>query len=88
MASKKIILKESQYEQLMINSILTESTVDDILKSREFEKKIKDAIAAAIKNDKSLEKDLEKKVKKVVTNCVSELFKTLWQRRSFYENMI
>ena len=88
MASKKIILKESQYEQLMINSILTESTVDDILKSREFEKKIKDTIAVAIKNDKSLEKDLEKKVKKVVTNCVSELFKTLWQRRSFYENMI
>lgn len=86
--AKKLILNESQYEQLMINSILTESNVDDVLRSRELEKKIKDTVAAAIKNDKSLEKDLEKKVKKVVTNCVSELFKTLWQRRSFYENMI
>jgi hypothetical protein len=83
MASKKIILKESQYEQLMINSILTESTVDDILKSREFEKKIKDTIAAAIKNDKTI----ERKIREIVNKTISELFKVLWMRRDFYKDV-
>lgn len=86
MANKKIILSESQYEQLVINSILTESNVDDIIRSRDFEKKIKDTVADAIKNDKSLEKDLEKRIKKIVAKSVSELFRVLWQRKNFYEN--
>lgn len=88
MADKKLILTESQFNRIMAESILSESNIDDIVKSRDFEKKVKETVASAIKNDKTIEKDLEQKVKKVVVNCVSELFKTLWQRKSFYENML
>jgi len=84
--AKRVILNESQYEQLMINSLLIESNIDDMLKNRDFEKKIKDIVSTAIKNDKGIEKDLEKRVKKIVAKSVSELFKVLWQRRQFYEN--
>ena len=35
-----------------------------------------------------INKDIEKKVKDIVANCVNTLFKTLWQRRNFYENEI
>ena len=83
---KKLILKESQLNQLIINRILTENNVNDIIKSKELEKKIKDETLCAIKNDKLLEKELEKKIKKIVSKSVSELFKVLWQKRNFYEN--
>ncbi len=84
--AKKLILSESQFNRLIVNKILTESNVDDIIKSRELEKKIKDETISAVKNDKQLEKELEKKIKKIVAKSVSELFKVLWQKRMFYEN--
>lgn len=84
--AKKLILNESQFNRLIVNKILAESNVDDIIKSREFEKKIKDETISAVKNDKQLEKELEKKIKKIVAKSVSELFKVLWQKRTFYEN--
>lgn len=74
----KIIINESQLERL----ILSESNVDDLLKSRELEKKIKDVAGNAIKNDK----ELEKKIKQIVGKTIKELFKTLWQRNMFWEN--
>lgn len=84
--AKKLILSESQFNRLIVNKILAESNVDDIIKSRELEKKIKDETISAVKNDKQLEKELEKKIKKIVAKSVSELFKVLWQKRMFYEN--
>lgn len=83
---KKLILKESQFNQLIINNILTESNISDIIKSHELEKKIKDETISTIKNDKQLERELEKRIKKIVSKSVSELFKLLWQKRNFYEN--
>jgi len=84
--AKKLILNESQFNQLIVNKILTESNIDDIIKSRELERKIKDETISAVKNDKELERELEKKIKKIVAKSVSELFKVLWQKRTFYEN--
>ena len=84
--AKKLILSESQFNQLVINKILTESNIDDVIKSRELERKIKDETISAVKNDKELERELEKKIKKIVAKSVSELFKVLWQKRAFYEN--
>lgn len=84
--ARKLILTESQFNQLITNKILTESSISDIVKSHEFEKSIKDAVESTIKNDKNLEKDLEKKIKKIVAKSVSELFKVLWQKKYFYEN--
>ena len=84
--AKKLILSESQFNRLIVNKILAESNIDDIIKSRELEKKIKDETISAVKNDKQLEKELETKIKKIVAKSVSELFKVLWQKRMFYEN--
>ena len=49
---------------------------------------IADAVKDALKNDASVKKDIEKKVKSLVAACVNSLFKTLWQRRNFYEDEI
>ena len=84
--AKKLILSESQFNRLIVNKILAESNIDDVIKSRELERKIKDETISAVKNDKELERELEKKIKKIVAKSVSELFKVLWQKRMFYEN--
>ena len=84
--AKKLILSESQFNRLIVNKILAESNIDDVIKSRELERKIKDETISAVKNDKELERELEKKIKKIVAKSVSELFKVLWQKRAFYEN--
>lgn len=78
--AKKLIINESQLERL----ILSESNVDDLLKSRELEKKIKDVAGDAIKNNKQL----EKLVKEIVGKTLKEFFKVLWQRNNFYINEI
>lgn len=49
---------------------------------------IEKIVRDTIKNDRTTNKDMEKKVKKLVANAVNMLFKTLWQRRNFYENEI
>ncbi|MBR6516965.1 MAG: hypothetical protein IKT40_09045 [Bacilli bacterium] len=33
-------------------------------------------------------KDFEKKVKEITTSVISELFKILWQRESFWKNSV
>ena len=49
---------------------------------------VEDIVRNVIKNDKQMNKDIEKKVKNIVADCVNMLFKTLWQRRNFYEDEI
>lgn len=85
---KKIIINEAIAKKLMEESIITESNVDDVVKSRELEKKIKDTMKDSLKNDKQFERDLEKKVRAIVAASVNTLFRTLWQRRNFYEDSI
>jgi hypothetical protein len=45
-------------------------------------------IKDAIKDDRTINKDIEKKVKALVAQAVNTLFRTLWQRRNFYEDEI
>jgi DNA-binding transcriptional regulator YhcF (GntR family) len=78
--AKKIIINESTLKkaiasQLLEEAGLTKSDVENIVKS-------------TFKSDRQFNKDIEKKVKDIVANCVNTLFKTLWQRRNFYENEI
>lgn len=83
MADKKLILTESQFNRIMAESILSESNIDDIVKSRDFEKKVKETVASAIKNDKTI----ERKIREIVNKTISELFKVLWMRRDFYKDV-
>ena len=86
MKEKKIIISEQMAKRLLAESVILEN--EDILKSRELEKKIKDITKDTIKNDKQLDKDMEKKVRNIVAKTVNTLFRTLWQRRNFYEDSI
>lgn len=49
---------------------------------------IEKIVRDTVKSDTTTNKDLEKKIKKIVGQAVNTLFKTLWQRRTFYENEI
>ena len=78
--AKKIIINESTLKKAIASQLLEEaglskSDVENIVKS-------------TFKSDRQFNKDIEKKVKDIVANCVNSLFKTLWQRRNFYENEI
>jgi DNA-binding transcriptional regulator YhcF (GntR family) len=78
--SKKIFINESTMKKIVAYQILEEAG----LSKTDVESIVKDAI----KNDRQLNKDIEKKVKNIVADCVNMLFKTLWQRRNFYEDEI
>lgn len=78
--AKKVIINESTFKKAIASQLLEEaglskSDVENIVKS-------------TFKSDRQFNKDIEKKVKDIVANCVNTLFKTLWQRRNFYENEI
>ncbi len=78
--AKKVILNESMFNRLMCEQVISESEVT----KAEISKMIKDAI----KDDRTINKDIEKKVKALVAQTVNTLFRTLWQRRNFYEDEI
>ena len=59
---------------------LSKNRIEDII----VEELNKSDIINLIKKDK----DIEKKVKDIVTDVIVNLFKTLWQHKNFYENII
>ncbi len=65
---------------------IVKTEMDDYFSSKEFdrtlEKKIKDNLS--IKNNSKIEKEVTEISKKVIT----QLYKTLWVRRSFWQNSI
>ena len=71
---RRIIINESDYKRILIQE--------------KVDKAVADAVSDALKNDRQLSKDLEKKIRAVVADSVNTLFKTLWQRRNFYEDEI
>ena len=77
---KTVIINESMMQRLMTEQIITEGE----LSKTDVAKAVKDVF----KNDRELNKDIEKKVKSLVAASVNLLFKTLWQRRNFYEDEI
>ena len=83
MAGKKIIISESQMEQLVINEIMSKSDIAS-LDNTDF----KDAVYKAVKNNRDADKDLEKKVRKIVADSVKVLFRGLWERNNFWTGLI
>lgn len=86
--ARKLIITESMMGRLMVESVLNEASASDIVNSNEFKTKIKDVVADAIKNNKDIEKTIEKEVKKIIASSLSEVFKTLWQRKDFWQGMV
>ena len=86
--AKKVIIKESVMNRLIAESILNESNVSDIVNSNEFKSRLKDAVNDAIKSNKDVEKTIETEVKKIIADSLSEVFKTLWQRKDFWQGMV
>ena len=77
---KKVIINESTLKKIISSQLMNESE----LSKTDVTNKVKDTI----KNDSQIKKDIEKKVKELVANSVNTLFRTLWQRRNFYEDEI
>lgn len=77
---KKIIITESTFKKLVAGQLLKESELSKI--------DVTNIVRDTVKNDTQIKKDIEKKVKELVANSVNTLFKTLWQRRNFYEDEI
>ena len=78
--AKKVIINESTLKKAIASQLLEEAGLSKT--------DVENIIKSTIKSDRQLNKDIEKKVKDIVANCVNTLFKTLWQRRNFYENEI
>lgn len=77
---KTVIINESTLKQIFAEQIINESD----LSKAEISKIVKDSI----NGDKEVKDALEKKVKALVASAVNVLFRTLWQRRNFYEDEI
>lgn len=78
--SRKIIITEQQAVALM-PVLLTEG---DGMSKSEAAAMVRDIM----KNDRQIKGEMEKRVREIVAASVNLLFKTLWQRRNFYEDEI
>ncbi len=78
--SKKVIISEEMMNAIVVNQILEENNIS--------KSDIVSAVKDALKNDSSIKRDMEKKVRELVASSVNTLFRTLWQRRNFYEDEI
>ena len=67
-------------QTLIANQILEENGIN--------KSDIVSAVKDALKNDSGIKNDMEKKVRALVASSVNTLFRTLWQRRNFYEDEI
>ena len=72
---KKSTFTRKEMDELLMESNITKDDVEKIVKD-------------VLKNDRTMRKDLEKQVKALVAASVNTLFRTLWQRRNFYEDEI
>lgn len=74
--AKKVIISESHFKRLLAE--------ENKLSKDEVSKVMRDLL----KTDRNVQKDMEKKVREIVASTVNTLFRTLWQRRNFYEDEI
>ena len=77
---KKVIINENMLKRIIAEDIISESELSKA--------DVANIVKDTIKNDAQVKKDIEKKVKELVAGTVNTLFKTLWQRRNFYEDEI
>jgi dephospho-CoA kinase len=66
---------------------LTEEKVFQIINEEMSKSEISSLIASKIDSNMS-SKDFEKKVKELAASVISELFKILWQRNSFWKDSV
>lgn len=78
--AKKVIISENMAKELIARQIIEEG---DLTKAD-----VASAVKDAIKNDRDVKKEFDKQVRALVANSVNLLFRTLWQRRNFYEDEI
>ena len=78
--SKKIIISESMLKKIISEEIIKEG---DLTKTD-----VTNIVKDTLKNDRQVKNDIEKKVRELVASSVNTLFRTLWQRRNFYEDEI
>lgn len=78
--SKKVIITEDMMKTIVENQILEANGIS--------KEDIVSAVKDALKNDYRIKGDLEKRVRELVATSVNTLFRTLWQRRNFYEDEI
>ena len=78
--AKKVIINESTLKKAIASQLLEEAGLSKT--------DVENIVKSTFKSDRQFNKDIEKKVKDIVADCVNTLFKTLWQRRNFYENEI
>lgn len=78
--SKKVIISETMFKNLMVEQMLCEEGLT--------KKDVVDAVKDALKNDRSIKSGMDKRVRELVAATVNTLFRTLWQRRNFYEDEI
>ena len=77
---RRIIVNESQFNQILAEENLTKADVKKIIKDEpEVGKKIDDYVKS---------KDFEKKVKSIAADVVKNLYKTLWTKHSFWDTDI
>lgn len=77
---RKIIITEQQATALM-PALLTEGGG---MSKSEAAAMVRDIM----KNDRQVKDEMEKRIREIVAASVNLLFKTLWQRRNFYEDEI
>ena len=77
---KKVIINESTLKKIISSQLMNESELSKT--------DVTNIVKDTIKNDSQIKKDIEKKVKELVANSVNTLFRTLRQRRNFYEDEI
>lgn len=78
--SKKVIITEEMMKTIVENQILEANGIS--------KEDIVSAVKDALKNDYRIKGDLDKRVRELVATSVNTLFRTLWQRRNFYEDEI
>ncbi len=74
----KNLLKEE------VNKQDIDKKIDALLNSADFKKKIDDIIKNQIKNNK----ELEDKMVDISSNVLTQLYKTLWTKRSFWRGAL
>ena len=84
MASKKVIVNESQMQKLVDEEIMSKADIAALGDNKDF----KDAVNKALKNNHEADKELEKKVRKIVADAVKVLFRGLWERNNFWTGLI
>lgn len=71
---------------MKINEELKKSDVDKSIKTYISGSEFKDKIEKIVKDRIKNEKELEDKVVEITKNVITQLYKTLWTKRSFWAN--